>query len=155
MSKLLRNLFYDVVKLLEVFSNELGMVSEEKIILVGAGNLGRALLKYNGWDHVVGEIVCAFDVSEDRLGVRFDVPVYHIDDIEKQLPEGCRVAILAISHNIQETVDRLIELGITGIVDFTQEHIQVPKGVLLRHVDVVSAIQEIIFEANAASFDKE
>ena len=146
---------YDVVKLLEVFSNELGMVSEEKIILVGAGNLGRALLKYNGWDHVVGEIVCAFDVSEDRLGVRFDVPVYHIDDIEKQLPEGCRVAILAISHNIQETVDRLIELGITGIVDFTQEHIQVPKGVLLRHVDVVSAIQEIIFEANAASFDKE
>ena len=119
---------YDVKKLLEVFSNELGMVAEEKLILVGAGNLGRALMKYNGWDHIVGEIVCAFDINEDRLGVRFDVPVY---------------------HGVQETVDRLIACGITGIVDFTQEHIQVPRHVLLRHVDVVSAIQEIIFEANA------
>lgn len=146
---------YDVKTLLEVFSNELGMVAEEKIILVGAGNLGRALLKYNGWDHVVGEIVCAFDISEDRLGVRFDVPVYHIDDIEKYKPEECRVAILAISKDVQETVDRLIEIGITGIVDFTQEHIQVPKGVLLRHVDVVSAIQEIIFEANAINENNE
>lgn len=139
---------YDVKNLLEVFSNELGMVAEEKIILVGAGNLGRALLKYNGWDHVVGEIVCAFDISEDRLGVRFDVPVYHLDDLEKFKPEGTRIAILAISQNIQETVDRLVAVGITGIVDFTQEHIQVPHGVLLRHVDVVSAIQEIIFERN-------
>ena len=41
------------------------------------------------------------------------------------------------------------------IVDFTQEHIQVPRHVLLRHVDVVSAIQEIIFEANAAVTDIE
>ncbi|MBQ9988011.1 MAG: redox-sensing transcriptional repressor Rex [Erysipelotrichales bacterium] len=140
---------YDVKKLLEVFSNELGMVAEEKLILVGAGNLGRALMKYNGWDHIVGEIVCAFDINEDRLGVRFDVPVYHLNDLEKDKPEDSRIAILAISHGVQETVDRLIACGITGIVDFTQEHIQVPRHVLLRHVDVVSAIQEIIFEANA------
>ncbi len=140
---------YDVKKLLEVFSNELGMVTEEKIILVGAGNLGRALLKYNGWDHVVGEIVCAFDISVDRLGVRFDVPVYHLNDLKKYKPAECRIAILAISGDVQATVDKLIDAGITGIVDFTQEHIQVPKGILLRHVDVVSAIQEIIFEANS------
>lgn len=140
---------YDVKSLLEVFSNELGMVNEENIILVGAGNLGRALLKYNGWDHIVGEIKCAFDINPDRLGVRFDVPVYHMNELETRLPENCRIAILAISHNVQETVDRLIKCGITGIVDFTQEHIQVPRTVLLRHVDVVSAIQEIIFETNS------
>ena len=140
---------YDVEKLLEVFSNELGMVAEESIVLVGAGNLGRALMKYNGWDHVVGEIVCAFDINEDRLGVRFEVPIYHLDDFKTYKPEHCRIAILAISSNVQNTVDLLVENGITGIVDFTHEHIKVPKGVLLRHVDVVSAIQEIIIEANS------
>lgn len=140
---------YDVEKLLEVFSNELGMVAEESIVLVGAGNLGRALMKYNGWDHIVGEIICAFDINEDRLGVRFDIPVYHLRDFTKYKPERCRIAILAISTNVQETVDLLVASGITGIVDFTHEHITVPKGVLLRHVDVVSAIQEIIFETNS------
>ena len=72
-----------------------------------------------------------------------------MDELEEKMPEECRIAILAISKNVQETVDRLIASGITGIVDFTQEHIQVPRNVLLRHVDVVSAIQEIIFEANS------
>ena len=40
---------------------------DEKIILVGAGNLGRALMNYNKWDHVVGEIACAFDVDRGQV----------------------------------------------------------------------------------------
>jgi redox-sensing transcriptional repressor len=45
-------------------------------------------------------------------------------------------------------VDLLIESGIVGIVNFTHEHIQAPKGVIIRTVDVVSTIQELIFQVN-------
>ena len=137
---------YDVEYLIEVFNQELGMVLDEKIILIGAGNLGRALMKYNRWHHVVGEIACAFDISEDRLGVRFDIPVYHLNEIEEKKPEGCKVAIIAASTGVQETIDRLVACGVVGFIDITHEHIRVPKGVILKSDDVVSAIQELIFE---------
>lgn len=111
-------------------------------------------MKYNKWDYVVGEIACAFDVNPDRQGVRFGIPVYDIADLEQKVPDGCRIAILAISENIQQTVDRLIACGISGLVDFTHEHIQIPKGVVLKSVDVVSSIQELVFETNNLNVER-
>lgn len=140
---------YDIDSLIDRFNQELGVDFDEKIILVGAGNLGRALMKYNKWDHVVGEIACAFDSNPDRQGVRFHIPVYDMSELEEKLPEGCRLAILAISDNVQATVDRLVDCGIIGIVDFTHKHIKVPEGVSIKVVDVVASIQELVFETNA------
>ena len=139
---------YDVETLITTFDDLLGVSFEEKLILVGAGNLGRAILNYNRWNHVVGEISCAFDIEPDRLGEVSDIPVYHMSEIEENIPEGCRIAIVTVSKNVQETVDRLVALGIRGIVDFSSEHIQIPDNVVVKTVDVVSTIQELIFETN-------
>ncbi len=140
---------YDIDALIDRFNQALGIDFDEKIILVGAGNLGRALMKYNKWDHVVGELACAFDINPDRQGVRFHIPVYDMNELEERIPEGCRIAILAISDNVQATVDRLIQCGIVGIVDFTHKHVKVPEGVIVKVVDVVASIQELVFETNA------
>ncbi len=139
---------YDVEKLITIFNEELGLGFDEKIILVGAGNLGRALMNYNRWNHVVGEIVCAFDMFPEKTG-KVSIPVYHVSEIKEKMPKGCRIAILCVSQNVQETVDHLIENGIVGIVDFTHEHFQVPKHVRVKPVDVVSTIQELVFETNS------
>ncbi len=138
---------YDVDFLIEKFSNELGVGFDEKIILVGVGNLGRALLNYNNWNHVVGEIVCGFDIKPENINV--DIPVYNINDLGEHIPEGCRIAILTISTNVQDTVDKLVANGVNGIVNFTSEHFNVPKTVYVKSIDVVSSIQELVFETNA------
>lgn len=140
---------YDVKALIEIFDGHLGGKFQEKLIIVGAGNLGRALMNYNRWNHVVGEIACAFDISNEKTGNAYEIPVYPLSQLKERMPDGCRIAILAISKDVQETVDLLIEVGIRGIVDFTHEHIQVPKGVIVKEVDVVSMIQELVFETNA------
>ncbi len=139
---------YDVEDLIATFDELLGVGFDEKIVLIGAGNLGRAILNYNRWNHVVGEIVCAFDIDLKKLGQASDIPIYHMSELEEKTPEGCRIAIVTVSKNIQETVDRLVDLGIVGIVDFSSEHIQVPNNVAIKSVDVVSTIQELIFQAN-------
>ncbi|MBR3151273.1 MAG: redox-sensing transcriptional repressor Rex [Erysipelotrichaceae bacterium] len=139
---------YDVEYLIDIFSNELGMYFDEKIILVGAGNLGRAILNYNHWDNVVGEIVCAFDKDPERVG-KLSVPVYDVRDIKKHLPKGCRIAIVCVSTDVQNTIDLLVDAGIIGIVDFTHEHFTTPKNIHVRSVDVVSSIQELVFETNS------
>lgn len=139
---------YDVKVLIETFDKLLGVSFEEKLILVGAGNLGRAILNYNRWNHVVGEISCAFDVDPNKLGEVSGIPIYHMSELENRIPEGCRIAIITVSKNVQETVDRLVSLGVKGFVDFSSEHIQVPKDVVIKTVDVVSTIQELIFQTN-------
>ena len=139
---------YDVQRLIEIFSGHLGMNFDEKIILVGAGHLGRALLNYNQWNHVVGEIVCAFDISPN-LEEKAPVPIYTMEELPEKMPEGCRIAILCITKDVQETVDLLVENGICGFVSFATEHFIVPAGISVRQIDVVSLIQELIFETNA------
>ena len=139
---------YDVDQLIQIFSNELGMNFDEKIILVGAGNLGKALLNYNQWSHVVGEIVCAFDVNAKNIKDA-GVPVYSLNEIKEKMPEGCRIAILCISQDVQETVDLLVDNGIRGFVNFAVDHFSVPSDVYVKNVDVVSSIQELVFATNA------
>ena len=139
---------YDVDFLIETFSNQLGINFDEKIILVGAGNLGKAILNYNHWDNVVGEIVCAFDKAPEKCG-QISIPLYHMDQLSEKIPEGCRIAIICISGDIQNTVDLLVENGISGIVNFTHEHFTAPAGIHVRSVDVVSSIQELVFETNS------
>jgi len=139
---------YDIQYLIDTFSNQLGMNFDEKIILIGAGNLGRAILNYNRWNNVVGEIVCAFDKEPDKCR-DLTVPVYNIDDLKEYMPEGCRIAILCIPSGVQETVDSLCQCGIKGIVDFSNEHFTAPEGVHVRYIDVVSSIQELVFETNS------
>lgn len=146
---------YNVDTLIDIFNSQLGGDFDEKIILVGAGNLGRALLNYNKWDYVVGEITCAFDNDPEKVGNLFGVEVYHMDTLEENMPKGCRIAILTVSTDVQNTVDRLIRNGITGIVDFTHQHFQVPCGVVVKAVDVVSSIQELVFTTNSMDITAE
>lgn len=138
---------YNVQELIDIFAEELGVNYDEKIVLVGCGNLGKALLNYNKWADVVGEIVCAFDMNPEKCKVK--IPVYNINEIKEKRPEGCRIAILCISEDVQNTIDLLAEAGIKGIVDFTHVHYNTPNGVIIRSVDVVSMIQELVFETNA------
>jgi redox-sensing transcriptional repressor len=139
---------YDVKTLIDTFDDLLGVSFEEELILVGAGNLGREILNYNRWNNVVGEIACAFDIDPNKLGEVSDIPIYHMSELEERVPKGCRIAIVTVSKNVQETIDRLVDMGIVGIVDFSSEHIQVPKDVVVKTVDVVSTVQELIFQTN-------
>ncbi len=139
---------YDVNHVISVFDDLLGTNYEEELIMVGVGNLGKALLNYNRWGSVVGEIVCGFDSDRQKTGLINDVPVYHISELKEKLPKNCRVAIVTVPENVQDTVDLLVDAGIKGIIDFSHEHVMAPKGVIIKQVDVVSAIQELVFQSN-------
>ena len=140
---------YEVEKLIEVYNEKLGTGFDEKIVLIGCGNLGQALLNYNRWDYVVGEIVMAFDIDPEIIGEKKGVPVYHIDELEQRIPSDCHIAILTASSDSQAIVERLHKCGVIGLIDFTHQHIQVPKGMVLKPIDIVSNIQELVFETNS------
>ena len=90
--------------------------------------------------------LAGYDMDKNKEGERFGVKICHIDKLEETFPSDCKIAILAISENVQETVDRLMKLGIKGIVDFTHSHFMVQEGVEVQTVDVVVAIQELVIK---------
>lgn len=142
---------YGVKELIDIFSKQLGEDYDEKMILIGVGRLGTAILNYNNWHHVAGEIVCAFDIKPEKRSKepKVNVPVYHIDELKNKMPKGCEIAILCIPSGAQKIVDELHDLGIKGIVNFTREHFVLPEGMIKSDVDVVSTIQELVFEVNS------
>lgn len=144
-----RGIGYDTKEIINVLNNVLGLGLDESIILIGVGNLGSAILKYNRWQYTVGKIVCCYDQDQNKVGERFGVKLNHIDELEETFPQGCKIAILAISDHVQETVDRLMALGVKGIVDFTHSHFTVPTDVVVQTVDVVVAIQELVLKMHA------
>jgi len=144
-----RGIGYDTKNMIDALSKQLGLgLKEEPIILVGVGTLGTAMIKYNSWQNTVGKIVCAYDQNAEVVGHRYDINVYHINELEYTFPPECKIAILAISDDVQDTVDRLVRLGVRGIVDFTHSHFMVPRYVNVQSVDVVVAIQELIMKMN-------
>ena len=138
---------YNVNDLIDIFSKELGGEYNEKIILIGCGNFGKTILNYHHWSDVVGEIVCAFDKFPEKV-TNVSIPVYDIKDIKEHLPEGCKIAILAVSGDVQNTVDLLTSVGIKGILDMTHQHFIVPEGIIVKEIDIVSKIQELVFSTN-------
>lgn len=149
-----RGIGYQVQQIIDALNEVLGLGQNESIILIGVGNLGSAILKYNRWQYSVGEIVCAYDKDPNIVGERFGVKMHHIDDLESTFPKNCNIAILAISQDVQETVNRLMDLGIKGIVDFTHTHFLVREGVEVQPVDVVAAIQELALRMKANKVDE-
>ncbi|MBQ1482445.1 MAG: redox-sensing transcriptional repressor Rex [Erysipelotrichaceae bacterium] len=142
---------YDIDELISIFADALGEDYDGEMILIGVGRLGKAILNYNNWNHVAGEIVCAFDLKPEvrNQDLQVNVPVYHISQLKEKFPKGCEIAILCIPSGAQEIVDELHELGIKGIVNFTREHFVLPEGMIKSDVDVVSTIEELLFEVNS------
>ena len=84
---------------------------------------------------------------KNKEGERFGVKICHIDKLEETFPSDCKIAILVDFRKMfKKTVDRLMKLGIKGIVDFTHSHFMVQEGVEVQTVDVVVAIQELVIK---------
>lgn len=110
-----------------------------RVILVGVGNLGSALVSYGGFNRQGFRITMAFDADRRKVGSsRGDLAVYHMDDMEAHIRDsGADIAILAVpAEACQAVADRLVEAGIHGILNFVPRRLTVPSHVKVHYVDL-------------------
>lgn len=153
-----RGFGYDVTKLMIFFADLLNDHSTTHVILVGCGNIGRALLHYRFHDRNKMQIVMGFDTDDNPMvGTKTpdDIPIYGISTIKEHLDNsGIETAILTVpSIYAQEVADQLIEAGIRGILSFAPLHLQVPKGVIVQSVDLTSELQTLLYFMNQNHLD--
>lgn len=137
---------YNVEYLLQFFKQILDQDELTKVALIGVGNLGTALLNYNFLRSNNTKIVMAFDRSKGKVGSKVaDVPIYHIDDLKEKL-KGIQIAILTVpASEAQVMTNRLVELGIKGILNFTPARLTVPSHVRIHHIDLSVELQSLIY----------
>jgi len=121
------------------------------VLLVGAGNLGNALLSYRGFSKKGFQIVAVFDSDPDKVGTRIgDVPgleILHIDRLKETVAErDIQMGMIAVPANIaQEVADALIDCGIRGILNFAPASLDVPENVALASVDLSVHLEQLAF----------
>jgi redox-sensing transcriptional repressor len=143
-----RGVGYDVEYLLFQMSRELGLTSDWPVVIVGLGNLGHALANYGGFHERGFPIAALVDSSEHVVGTQINgVTVRHVDDLPQIAAEiGIAIGIIATpAHAAQEVADRLIEAGVTSVLNFAPTILSVPDEVSLRKVDLAVELQILSF----------
>lgn len=143
-----RGLGYQVEELRLAIREALGREHLQPVILVGAGNLGSALLRYGGFQKEGFEVVAAFDaVPEAVLKKEIGVALYGVEKMEGFIAKhGVKLAILCVpAENAQEVANELVLAGVQGILNFSPSVLQVPEKVTVNNVDLALELENVSF----------
>ena len=121
---------YKVESLKEEIGEILGINRGHTLVVLGAGNLGRAIIENFRFSGNGFRVLAAFDVREGVVGTSISgVPVYHADTLEEFLKQNSvSVGMLTVPISAaQEMGDRLAAAGVRGIWNFTNYEITTPS----------------------------
>lgn len=139
---------YDVAYLIEVFNEILNTDEEKRIVLVGFGNLGKALAKNNFRRNNNLNITAVFDsdpaVYDQKIDGHYVHPMSELKQVVADL--GSTVAISTVpSQYSQSAVDQIVDAGITAILNFAPDRVDVPNNVHVQYIDLTTELQTLIF----------
>ena len=143
-----RGVGYDVATLVHEISIELGLTQHWAVVLVGVGNLGRALAGYGGFATRGLSIAALLDADPGRVGERIGgLAVRHIDDLDEVVrATAVSIGVIATPADAaQDVCDRLVAAGVTSILNFAPAVLAVPGHVDLRKVDLSIELQILSF----------
>ncbi len=135
-------------ELIGVLRETLGLESQWPVVLIGAGNLARALLKYRGFARRGFHIVAVFDADPAKVGETLDQwTVEPMDRLaERVAAHQAQLAILAVpAATAQAVADVLVECGIKGILNFAPTVLRVPPGVHVVGVDLAMQLEQLAY----------
>ncbi|GAB76903.1 redox-sensing transcriptional repressor [Austwickia chelonae] len=147
-----RGVGYDTAGLAGHIAHALGLSHPWPVVIVGAGRLGKALVRYPGLDGRGFAIVALFDSDPALIGTRVEgVEVHAAQEIPRVISRYAPVlAVIATPEDVADEVcTRLVEAGVTGILNFAPTVLPEPPGVHLRQVDLANELQILAFHAHS------
>lgn len=138
---------YEIRKLMATLDKTFGKHKVQQTVLVGMGNLGRALSGYRGFMRKKIEIVAAFDIDPAKIGKKYSIPVYDMQELEGFLKQNrVWVAILAVPESkAQEVCDTLVQSGIAGIMNFSPIILKVPEEVMVNNINLSNELEGLVY----------
>lgn len=143
-----RGLGYPVAELRDAIRDVLGREQLQPVVMVGAGNLGVALLRYRGFAKEGFEVVAAFDAEpEAAISRGVSVPVHGQHEVAGFVREkDVKLAILCVPGGVaQEVANELVDAGVQGILNFSPTLLEVPEAVTVNNVDLALELENLSY----------
>ncbi|MFD3703637.1 redox-sensing transcriptional repressor Rex [Nocardia sp. NPDC058658] len=145
-----RGVGYDVAKLRTRIEDVLGLSQGHRVVLIGAGNLGRALVGYGGFGVRGFTVVGIFDNDPAVIGQSYaGLVVRDVELLTAQIPAlAPTIAVVAVPDEAaQDVCDRLVDAGLPSILSFAPLELRAPAHVQVRRVDLAMELQMLSFDA--------
>jgi len=143
-----RGVGYDVDYLRYQIAREIGVTQDWPVVIVGIGNLGHALANFSGFRSRGFRVVALLDADPGRRGERVaGIDVRDFADLDVIVREhGVAIGVIATPASAaQDVADRMVEAGISSILNFAPTVIAVPDGVDVRKVDLSIELQILAY----------
>ncbi len=148
---------YRVEDLIAQVKRILGTDKIWNVMLVGAGNLGRALLAYRGFEQKGFKMTAVFDADPSKVGKKHGPFVIQaMSDLPATVQkQNIRLAIIAVpADNAQDVADQLVTAGVRGLLNFAPVSITVPGDVALNAVDLAVQLEQLSFQVSLSSISQ-
>jgi len=143
-----RGLGYPVGELAATLREILGLGRSYRVVLVGAGRIGGALVQYPGFRQRGFNVTAIYDSDARKVGSRWNgLVVRDIDQLEPDLKkELADIAIVVTpAEAAQQVTDRLVKAGIKAILNFAPVQLSVPNDVVVKSVNMALELETLSF----------
>lgn len=142
---------YNVKSLRMQMANILGLIKPYNAVLVGAGNIGQAIINYTGFKKDGFNIVAAFDKNEKIIGTNVNgVPVYDISQIDDYIKQNkVDIAIIATpKERAQQIADIVTEAGVKSIWNFATVDLKLNEDVVVENVHLSDSLNVLLYKTS-------
>lgn len=152
---------YDVTKLLNELASIMGLDEMHNMIVIGAGNIGRALAGYKGFSNEGFKVKALFDIKTDGGGVG-EVPLLSMDELEDYVAKNkVDVGVITTQANVAHDVaNSLIAAGVCNLWNFAPIDLDVPKHVTVENISMSESLYVLSYnikrkQKNIKKIDKD
>ena len=138
---------YQVDQLIVQLNEILGKDKIYNFILVGVGNLGRALIRYSGFERSGIKIVAAFDIDPAQINRQVKIPILPLGELESHIRENqIQFGIITVpDFAAQQVCQLMLQAGIMGILNFAPIRLKVPEGCVISNINLETELENIIY----------
>lgn len=143
---------YLVEELIKTLDQKLGKDKPQNVVVVGAGNIGKALMNYKGFEAEGIKVAAVFDADETKVNRNARIPILPITELKGYVQkEKIEIAIIAVpDYNAQQTLDKLVEAGVKGVLNFAPIRLNPPsEKFAISNVNVGLELETVIYLVNS------
>lgn len=144
---------YQVDQLVKQLNEILGKDRIHSFVLVGAGNLGKALLRYKGFEKNGIKVVAGFDIDPAEVNRDTETPVLPLEELEGYVKENkIELGIITVpDYAAQQISQFMVQAGIKGILNFAPMRLKVPEDCVISNMNLETELENIIYFVNTAN----
>ena len=147
---------YLVDDLLEKIKDLLGKGETQKVVVVGCGKMGSAILNYGGFSIEGMKVVAGFDSNPEIINPTAKIPIYDLGDIKEIVEkEKIKVAIMTVPEAVAAQVYAVLqEAGIRGILNFAPLQLRSSDDCIVHNINIALEIEDMFYLIQAEEAKK-